>query len=74
MHVNFFSEGFFSPDIAKYAQLCRKAKHKDYRYQQQRYYSNILREILVNRQVSLQICLYFVETLSEFFLLSIGWF
>ena len=41
----------FSPDIAKYAALCRKSKMREYRYQQQVYYGNLLKEILVNRQV-----------------------
>merc|ERR550532_268610 len=40
----------FSPDIAKYAALCRKSKMREYRYQQQVYYGNLLKGILVNRQ------------------------
>ncbi len=47
----FFVEGMFSPDIAKYAALYKKAKLKEYQYQQQVYYTNLLKEILVNRQV-----------------------
>ena len=41
----------FSPDIVRYSALIRKAKRKEYHYQQQVYYSNLLKEILVNRQV-----------------------
>ena len=46
------SDGIFLPDIVKYAQLCRKAKEREYRYQQKLYYGRLLRELLVNRQVS----------------------
>ena len=46
-----FAEGLFSPDIAKYRELCKKARKKEYHYQQQVYYSNLLQEIVVNRQV-----------------------
>ena len=46
-----FTEGLFSPDIAKYTELCKKARKKEYHYQQQVYYSNLLQEIVVNRQV-----------------------
>ena len=47
-----FSDGIFLPDIVKYARLCRKAKEREYRYQQKLYYGRLLRELLVNRQVS----------------------
>jgi len=47
-----FTDGIFLPDIVKYAQLCRKAKEREYRYQQKLYYGRLLRELLVNRQVS----------------------
>ncbi|XP_014666905.1 PREDICTED: nuclear factor related to kappa-B-binding protein-like [Priapulus caudatus] len=46
--------GFFSPKVAKYMQLCRKVKMRDYRYQQQRYYSNLLKDMLISRQVYLE--------------------
>ena len=46
------SDGIFLPDIVKYARLCRKAKEREYRYQQKLYYGRLLRELLVNRQVS----------------------
>ena len=49
--VRSFAEGLFSPDIAKYTELCKKARKKEYHYQQQVYYSNLLQEIVVNRQV-----------------------
>jgi len=45
-------DGIFLPDIVKYARLCRKAKEREYRYQQKLYYGHLLRELLVNRQVS----------------------
>ena len=45
-------DGIFLPDIVKYARLCRKAKEREYRYQQKLYYGRLLRELLVNRQVS----------------------
>ncbi len=41
----------FSPDIAKYSELCKKARKKEYQYEQQVYYSKLLQEIIVNRQV-----------------------
>ena len=44
--------GRFSPDIAKYINLCRKAKHREYKCQQHIYYTNLLKEILINRQVN----------------------
>jgi len=47
-----FLDGIFLPDIVKYARLCRKAKEREYRYQQKLYYGRLLRELLVNRQVS----------------------
>ncbi|ELU04365.1 hypothetical protein CAPTEDRAFT_194285, partial [Capitella teleta] len=43
-------DGNFHPDIVKYAALCRKAKLKEYHYQQQTYYASLLKEVLVNRQ------------------------
>ncbi|CAH1796308.1 unnamed protein product [Owenia fusiformis] len=43
-------DGTYSPDIAKYTVMCRKAKIRDYRLQQQRYYSDLLKEVIVNRQ------------------------
>ena len=52
-----FTDGIFLPDIVKYARLCRKAKEREYRYQQKLYYGRLLRELLVNRQVSGTYCL-----------------
>ncbi|KAI0231256.1 Nuclear factor related to kappa-B-binding protein [Lamellibrachia satsuma] len=43
-------EGKFSPDIAKYAALIRRARLQEYRHQQKVYYSNLLKEILISRQ------------------------
>ena len=44
-------DGSFSPDIARYAALSRKAKQREYRYQQQVYYAQLLKDVLINRQV-----------------------
>ena len=57
-YINCFYEfdvsgGQFSPDIAKYIELCRRAKHREYRHQQRVHYSNLLKEVLINRQVIL---------------------
>ncbi|XP_074652281.1 uncharacterized protein LOC141906799 [Tubulanus polymorphus] len=49
MHAN-LRGGMYSPDIAKYSVLCKKAKLREYHYQQQRYYTKLLKEILVCRQ------------------------
>lgn len=43
-------DGYFYPDVVKYKKLCRKAKFKEYKIQQQRYHKKLLREILVSRQ------------------------
>ncbi|KAL5011494.1 hypothetical protein ScPMuIL_010045 [Solemya velum] len=43
-------DGFFSPDIAKYASLCRRVKFREYKYRQQKRYSELLKEILLSRQ------------------------
>lgn len=43
-------DGWFSPDIAKYTRLYRKAKHREYRYQQEVYYTNLLQDLLLNRE------------------------
>ncbi|KAK6173405.1 hypothetical protein SNE40_016863 [Patella caerulea] len=43
-------DGYFSPDIAKYASLCRRVKFREYKFQQQRYYSDLLKDILLSRQ------------------------
>ena len=47
-----FSEGKFSPEIAKYAAMIKKAKYKEYQSRQKLYVTKLLKEILVNRQVS----------------------
>lgn len=65
----------FSPDIAKYAALCRKAKMKEYRYQQQAYYATLLKEVLVNRQVIqlfLRLCKWYLDV--EFMYCDDCWF
>ncbi|XP_070551804.1 nuclear factor related to kappa-B-binding protein-like [Ptychodera flava] len=49
----FFSllkEGYLSPNVARYAELCRKAKFKEYKYFQQRYYHRLMQDILISRQ------------------------
>nr|XP_048774007.1 nuclear factor related to kappa-B-binding protein-like isoform X2 [Ostrea edulis]XP_056012397.1 nuclear factor related to kappa-B-binding protein-like isoform X2 [Ostrea edulis] len=43
-------DGFCSPDIAKYSSLCRNIKYREYQHRQQRYYSNLLKDILLSRQ------------------------
>ncbi|OWF51166.1 Nuclear factor related to kappa-B-binding protein [Mizuhopecten yessoensis] len=43
-------DGFYSPDIAKYTNLCRTVKYREYKHRQQTYYSNLLKEILLSRQ------------------------
>ncbi|XP_078379706.1 nuclear factor related to kappa-B-binding protein-like isoform X2 [Oculina patagonica] len=43
-------DGFFYPDVVKYKKMCRKAKYKEYKIQQQRYHKKLLREILISRQ------------------------
>lgn len=43
-------DGFFYPDVVKYKKMCRKAKYKEYKIQQQRYHKKVLREILISRQ------------------------
>ena len=43
----------FSPDIARFAELVRMSKLREYRYQQQVYYECLLKEILINREVNL---------------------
>ncbi|XP_077985640.1 uncharacterized protein LOC144440211 [Glandiceps talaboti] len=49
----FFSllkDGYLAPNVAKYSELCRKAKYKDYKHSQQRYYHKLLQDILISRQ------------------------
>lgn len=43
-------DGYFYPDVVKYKKLCRKAKYKEYKIQQQRYHKKLLKEILISRQ------------------------
>ncbi|XP_015761922.1 PREDICTED: nuclear factor related to kappa-B-binding protein-like isoform X3 [Acropora digitifera] len=43
-------DGYFYPDVVKYKKLCRKAKLKEYKIQQQKYHRKLLREILISRQ------------------------
>lgn len=43
-------DGYFYPDVVKYKRLCRKAKFKEYKIQQQRYHKKLLKEILISRQ------------------------
>lgn len=43
-------DGFCSPDIAKYASICRNFKYREYKHRQQRYYSKLLKDILLSRQ------------------------
>ncbi|XP_061165469.1 nuclear factor related to kappa-B-binding protein-like [Saccostrea echinata] len=43
-------DGFCSPDIAKYSSLCRNIKYREYKHRQQRYYSTLLKDILLSRQ------------------------
>ncbi|KAJ7381339.1 hypothetical protein OS493_001464 [Desmophyllum pertusum] len=43
-------DGDLYPDVVKYKKLCRKAKYKEYKIQQQRYHKKVLREILISRQ------------------------
>jgi hypothetical protein len=51
-HLVHIVDGMFSPEIAKYAQICSKAKEREYRYEQKLYYGCLLRDVLTNRQVS----------------------
>lgn len=43
-------EGAFSSEISKYPHLYRKFKFRDYKMQQQRYYTKLLKEIIMSRQ------------------------
>ena len=43
----------YSPDVYKYSALYRKARVREYQYQQQVYYTNLIKEILISRQVSM---------------------
>ncbi|KAK3610163.1 hypothetical protein CHS0354_039947 [Potamilus streckersoni] len=43
-------DGYFTPDIAKYAGMCRKIKYREYKYRQQAYYGNLLKDVLQSRQ------------------------
>ena len=45
------TDGSYTPDIAKYSRMCRKVKQREYRYKQQKYYAELLKEILMSRQV-----------------------
>ncbi|WAQ99732.1 NFRKB-like protein [Mya arenaria] len=45
-------DGSFSPDISKYTEMIRKMKQKEYREKQKRYYHNMLRDILLSRQLT----------------------
>ena len=45
------ADGSYTPDIAKYSRMCRKVKQREYKYKQQKYYSDLLKEILMSRQV-----------------------
>lgn len=51
LFLNLFTDGFFSPDMAKMSTVLKKAKHREYMYQQQHYYYKLLQEILVSRKV-----------------------
>ena len=43
--------GFFSPDIAKYSGMIRNVKFREYEFRQQKYYGDLLKNILLSRQV-----------------------
>lgn len=54
MHAIFYvdiTDGSFSPDIAKYSSMIVRMKQQEYRNKQRRYYHNLLKEILLSRQV-----------------------
>ncbi|KAK7482554.1 hypothetical protein BaRGS_00026155, partial [Batillaria attramentaria] len=46
-------DGNLSPDIARYASLCRKFKYREYKFSQQNHFSHLLQEILISRQRTL---------------------
>ncbi|XP_067662843.1 nuclear factor related to kappa-B-binding protein-like [Haliotis asinina] len=43
-------DGFYSPDIARYTNLCKQYKYREYKFRQQRYYSALLKEVILTRQ------------------------
>ncbi|XP_071126150.1 nuclear factor related to kappa-B-binding protein-like isoform X1 [Mytilus edulis] len=42
--------GFFSPDIARYSGMIKNVKFREYEFRQQKYYGDLLRDILLSRQ------------------------
>ncbi|XP_052077690.1 nuclear factor related to kappa-B-binding protein-like isoform X2 [Mytilus californianus] len=42
--------GFFSPDIARYSGMIKNVKYREYEFRQQKYYGDLLRDILLSRQ------------------------
>lgn len=42
--------GFLSPDIARYSGMIRNVKYREYEFRQQKYYGDLLRDILLSRQ------------------------
>lgn len=46
-----FTGGFFSPDIARYSGMIKNVKFREYEFRQQKYYGDLLRDILLSRQV-----------------------
>lgn len=58
---SFCTEGAFSSEISKYPHLYRKFKFRDYKMQQQRYYTKLLKEIIMSRQV---VKLFFIQKLQ----------
>ncbi|KAF7670275.1 hypothetical protein LDENG_00299840 [Lucifuga dentata] len=49
-----FRDGYFSPEVVKYRQLCAKSQRKRQLYSLQQYYHRLLKQILVSRKELLE--------------------